>query len=70
MTQRQKLYVIECSFRLIQNGRLHYGLAICTDPDTPQTFLYSDGTHIGTSGGIWSYSLLHHHPWSSFEVGE
>lgn len=61
------MFVIACRFRTKKKGISVNGLAICSDPDTPVTFIYSDGKpYLGKD--IWSYTLLHEEPWALIQV--
>ena len=60
------LFVIPCTFQIDEEGPSYKGLAICSDPDTPETFIFEDGEPL-LNKEIWSYNLHHHEPWSKFE---
>ena len=58
-----KLYAIACTFQTTEGGEKFAGMAVCSDPDTPETFIFPDGSpYIGKE--IWTYSLHHHQPWA------
>lgn len=59
-----QLYAIACTFKLVKDGEEYNGLAICSDPDTPVTFVHSDGIAITEGDDIWNYQLHHHQPWA------
>ena len=60
------LSVIACSFKTEQHGPVHHGLAVCSDPDTPVTFIYPDGKpFLGEI--IWNFKLQHYMPWATFD---
>lgn len=61
------LYAIACSFQTTKNAKPVNGLAICTDPDTPMTFIFPDGKPYN-SDEIWSYKLHHFTPWAKIEI--
>lgn len=61
------LYAISCWFKPFENSPKVYGLAICTDPDTPMTFIFPDGLALRTEG-IYDYKLAHYYPWAGFDV--
>lgn len=55
------MFLIRCHFRKAKEDTLLDGFAICSDPNTPITFIYPNGeAHIGD---IWSYYLRHFEPW-------
>lgn len=60
-----QLYVIRCGFKIVQNQDMIEGLAICSDPATPVTFIYPDGKPY-TGNEIWTYNLRHYSPWAKF----
>lgn len=59
------LCVIQCMFQVSKDSEQIEGLAICSDADTPVTFVYPDGT-IYTGEDIWIYTLHHYSPWMKF----
>ncbi len=60
------MYVIRCRFQIKQGSEVVEGFALCSDPDTPTTFIYPDRTpYIGED--IWNYKLIHYEPWMKFE---
>lgn len=56
------LYAITCNFQVTQNEAMVEGIAICSDPDTPITFIHPDGKPY-TGDDIWDYRLKHFNPW-------
>ena len=61
------LFAIPCTWSPDRDTTIR-GLAICSDPDTPVTFLYPDGKpYLGNS--IWAYKLQHYSPWAKLSVG-
>jgi len=56
------LYAIKCRFKIDKDSYPIEGIAICSDPDTPVTFIHPDGKPY-TGEGIWNYRLKHHAPW-------
>jgi hypothetical protein len=64
-----KLYAIPCSFKLTQDGPIHKGLAICSDPDKPITFIFPNGKPY-IHGMVWSYVLKRYEHLAAIEVGE
>lgn len=61
-----QLFVIQCSFQTKKDGTPIHGLAICSDADTPITFIYPNGKPL-ILAEIWKYNLKHHLPWAKFE---
>jgi len=61
------LYAIPCSFKSTKGSETEYGLAICSDPDTPITFIYANGSPV-IGDIIWNYHLMHHSPWAKLEM--
>ena len=57
------MYVIECSFTISEKSDPCQGIAICSDPDTPVTFVHSDGSPYNGES-IWNYTLHHYKPWA------
>lgn len=58
-----QLYCISCTFQIERDSTPIEGIAICTDPDTPETFVYPDGKpYTGTD--LWTYRLHHYSPWA------
>jgi len=55
------MYFIQCRFKKTKDGDSLHGYAVCSDPDTPITFILPNGE--AYNGGIWTYQLLHHMPW-------
>lgn len=67
-----KLFVIQCTFTTVEDGEAKEtvdGLAICRDPDTPETFIYPNG-HPLNAWEIWSFKLHHNMPWAMFKNEE
>lgn len=61
------LYVIPCKFQPTEHSEPVSGLAICSDPDTPVTFILPNGLpYLGDV--IWSYHLRHYSPWTKFDL--
>lgn len=60
-----QLAVIQCRFQITEGSPVVDGLAICSNPDTPVTFIHTDGTPY-TGKDIWTYNLLHYKPWALF----
>lgn len=60
------LYFIPCRWQAEQYSPVVHGFAVCSDADTPITFLYPDGLPC-ISDLIWSYSLQHYSPWAKLE---
>lgn len=56
------MYAIACWFQVAQNSEMLHGFAICSDADTPITFIYPNGEPY-TGKDIWNYSLRHFEPW-------
>ena len=64
MTQ---LFTIQCRFQTHQHSTPVDGIAICSDPNTPITFIHPDGKpYLGKD--IWTYNLRHHYPWSRHDI--
>lgn len=61
------LYFIRCSFRPKKDSEPIYGFAICSDADTPVTFIHPDGTPL-RSKVVWDYMLHHYSPWGRYVV--
>lgn len=56
------LYAIQCRFQVSEDSAKVDGIALCSDADTPVTFIYPDGKpYIGED--IWDYRLKHTYPW-------
>jgi hypothetical protein len=62
-----QVYAISCTFKPEKDSEPVLGLAICKDPDTPETFIYPNGRPL-IADEIWSYKLHHTMPWSAIEV--
>ncbi len=60
-----QLCVIRCNFQPERDSATIEGLAICSDPDTPVTFIHADGSAY-PGADIWTYRLLHYSPWMKF----
>lgn len=60
------LYAIKCRFKATENSEPVDGLAICSDPDTPVTFIFPDGMPY-TGKEIWNYRLSYHDPWAKLD---
>lgn len=60
-----ELFSIACSFQTHEGTEPIHGIAICTDPNTPVTFIYPNGKPYDDHGaGIWNYKLKHYEPWT------
>lgn len=57
------LFVIEAQWKVKESDPWTHGLAICSDPNTPVTFVTPDGKPVITAE-LWNYNLHHHRPWS------
>lgn len=64
----KNLYVIACSFQLIENGEVFHGMAICSSPGDIVTFIHEDGSP-AIEKEVWNYKLHHYRPWASIDVG-
>jgi hypothetical protein len=63
-----KLYCIPCTWSP-EEKIIVQGMAICSDPNTPVTFLYPSGeAYEGKE--IWTYKLHHYRPWTMLEVDQ
>lgn len=63
------LYAIPCRFKTTKDSAPVEGIAICSDADTPVTFVYPDGKPY-TGKEIWDYRLQHHMPWAEVLRGQ
>lgn len=61
------LYAIQCRFKITEHSDTIEGLAVCSDPDTPVTFIHPDGSPY-TGEMVWNYRLAHFNPWAKFEI--
>jgi hypothetical protein len=61
------LYAIPCTFKLTEQSETEYGLAICSDPDTPVTFIHQNGSPV-IEDILWTYRLMHYSPWAKLEM--
>ena len=61
------LFAIKCAFKPTQSSPAIIGLAICSDADTPVTFIHPDGTPY-LEKEIWTYDLMHFSPWAKLEL--
>jgi len=61
------LFTIPCWFIVKRNTKRIDGLAVCSDPDTPVTFIHPDGKPYNGKT-IWSYGLKHYQPWTKHEI--
>lgn len=62
-----RLFAVRCMFQAEKHTMPVHGVAICSDPDTPVTFIYPDGRPY-KGEEIWNYKLNHLHPWT--DLGE
>lgn len=60
------MYFIACTFKIYKDSEPVAGFAVCSDADTPQTFINTDGLSVVTDG-IWTYKLHHYKPWAKVE---
>lgn len=60
------LYAIKGCFKPSKNSEYIEGTAICSDPDTPVTFITQDGLPVSAET-IWDYNLYHLAPWGRFD---
>ena len=63
------MYFIACRFKINKTDDWVNGFAICSDPDTPETFIFPDGKPY-TEVDIWDYKLQHTMPWACIEYKE
>ena len=57
------LFAIRCRFKPTESSKYVEGLAICSDADTPVTFIHPDGKPL-ICDEIWDYKLHHTSPWA------
>lgn len=57
------LFAIRCRFKPTKDSEYIEGMAICSDADTPVTFIHPDGLPL-ISDEIWDYKLEHGSPWA------
>lgn len=61
------LYIIQCTWKISETALSDHGIAVCSDPDTPITFI--DGASGKPyNGEIWNYQLHHFRPWGKFDT--